>query len=197
MHRLPLIVAFMTGCGTLPHVEPQVRPPAAQAATVVVVESTCPSPYETIKDGTGVVISDNSVLTAAHVVRCADIPHVELWTATGGHFWMDVVRDDAMFGDGTDVARLRTIGAYDRFGIKVPPPTLGVPGYDDTVCAQPYGRKPTCGDIEAQNTFRAETHPGDSGSPVYDDGKLIGLVVAGGDGYTEYVPVDSTWLQGT
>lgn len=198
MRRLLLLTA-MSACGGLAHVQPAIRTDIERRATVVRVHSVCPGFFES--DGTGVVVSEAHVLTAAHVVFCPGIPRVSAALPDGSWFSMEVERDDAMFGSGADLARLRLVGAYDRFGLHVPPPAIARAHVYDTLCLQPFGREGACGHFEPYDgrmTFQVPSRPGDSGSPVYLDGFLVGLLTKGGpDGYSEYVPVDYDWLEGT
>lgn len=224
MRKLPLLTATLAACGRLAHVPPAPRSSVARRVTVVRVSTSCAEPDYTSPEwnsdvpgqsdmapwieweppgfGTGVVISENAVLTAAHVVRCPIIPDVVVTMPDRKRWIMQVDRDDAMFGDGTDLAHLEAIGAYDRFGLNIPPPTIAVPGYSDYVCVQPYGRDEECGSIVGRDTVNVATRPGDSGSPVYEAGgqsagALVGLVVAGGGGLTQFVPLNVSWLEGT
>lgn len=198
---LPLIV--LAGCGTLAHIDPLPRTIDQQYATVVQVESVCGGVANTDSWGTGVVISENSVLTAAHVVFCPDIPTVRVYLPSGKSFQMEVVEDAAMFGDGTDVARLRTVGAYDRLNVHVPPPELTKPLLGDTLCIQTFDHGQRCGRFEPQDGklwVQAPTYKGDSGAPVYEPngGDLVGIAVGSTDeGWTHFIPLTAHWLSNT
>jgi hypothetical protein len=175
--------------------DPVPRDEAAQRYTVAEVDVDCPPWFSS--RGTGVVITENRLVTAAHVVFCPDIPRVSLYLSINGRSYPAFVeKDEAVFGDGTDLARIELLGAYDRFDVHAVPPLLGVPGYDDVVCAQTV-RGPVCGPISALHTFDAATIPGDSGAPVYDEQALIG-VLHGGDGVqSTWTPMETSMLEGT
>jgi len=119
---------------------------------------------------------------------------------------MVVERDDAMFGSGTDVARLE-IASADRFHLDIAPPALA----DDSHVGEEYcvetlhGRLCGSRDHYHENIVLGAkgVRNGDSGSPVFNDaGRLVGLEVSSGkmtDGtvFFRYVTITPYWLEGT
>lgn len=224
MHRLPLLLAGLTACGNLQHINPAPRTDVQQRLALVRVHSDCvedlltPPPgmnaeiaailgvHDTkewfpSKFSTGVVISEAHVVTAGHAVTCPVIPAVTA-TSTRGTFSMLVEREENNFGDGRDLARLRMTAAYDRFGVNVAPPLLGPPpAAGDVVCVDILRNKTaqtSCGEALSRHAARIPTQSGDSGAPVYDvQGRLLGIVVRGNGVDTVWEQIDPTFLQGT
>jgi S1-C subfamily serine protease len=204
MKLSPLLTLTLSACVHAPHMEPQVRSQYDQEYSVVVIESECggdlPSlggnPWDSYKVGSGVVISERYVLTAAHVTSCPEIPRVHVTFIDGSRFIVDVNREDL---EG-DLARLEIFSA-GNFNKGVRPPTLAVPAPYDLLCAVTGfpNRESHCGDAVTAVTAMFPAVSGNSGSPVYDDvGDLVGLVEASiGDAATRFVPVDASWLSGT
>lgn len=213
-----LALLTLAACA-LPHVDPKTRMPEAERLATVRVDVDCsePAPFKTGEPGdphqfdpdivwiphrvaTGVVISERHVLTAAHAVFCPTIPTAVVTFADGEQFLMEVERDDAVFGSGTDVARLR-MATDGRFHRNIPPPELGSTlegGY--VVAATLHGLMPGTFANYKRHLDGMTTHHGDSGAGVYTmSGQLIGIVVAGADdgSYTKYEPVGMYWLEGT
>lgn len=214
MRLLLLLLLSLAACFPLQHVDPAPRAAGAQDGTVVRVDVDCsePAPFKTgdpddprapdpdivwrVGYGTGVVVSEKHVLTAAHVVFCPVIPTSWITLPDGRRFQADVTIDAAMFGDGTDIARLELVGDADRFNLGVAPPALGREG--DHACILTL-RGRACGRLHGMYVD-APTYPGDSGSPVYDTrGHLVGLAVAGDATHTttRFVRVTPWWLKGT
>ena len=199
---IPLLLV-LGACGTLDHIPPHTRSEAQSQATVVQVHSNCNSVIGAAGSvGTGLVISEAHVLTAAHVVFCPSIPAVTAYLPARDRFFqMEVIEDAAVFGDGTDIAKLRLVGAYDRFKINVAPPAIGVPHLGDTLCIHFVGRPEACGIFDPEDGklwVDAPSREGDSGAPISnEDGELVGFV-HGGDGTdTDFTPVTQHWLSGT
>lgn len=186
------LVLFLVACASLPHVEPQSRSHADQLATVVTVESYCGGIHH---KGTGVVISERHVLTAYHVTKCHVIPKVNVTLRGNVTHMMYVTKEN----EKQDIARLELAHA-GRFRLNVAPPKLA-PYYarpNDSVCA--FTRRGThCAVRLGPNTFAGQLIPGDSGSPVYDDGYLAGLVtrISKEKNMTIMTIVTSNWLEGT
>ena len=202
MRQLPLLLSVLGACG-LPHVDPLPRTDDQSTRTTVQVASWCAMKGGAY--GTGVVMSEDRIITAGHVTSCPDFPTVI--AMVNGRAWTLIEdRNDLIFGDGTDLASLRTAGALDRFGLGVAPPVIGPdPGYNDVVCAQTL-RGRTCGPLVGMGVLELPTRHGDSGAPIYDlDGRLVGIVVSGDEDergtldslYTGYVGSQLDWLEGT
>lgn len=215
------ILVFLASCVHLPHVDPKTRTNTVATYATVRVDSDCGNfpdfprlfpedpqlgfdPVES-SHATGVIISERHVITAAHVVRCGAIPNVWVtYRAANGKvrkLKMSVTEDDAMFGEGKDIARLE-ISSAENFEVHLAPPSLGDgwPTSEDQPvwCAFTLGGR-RCGEgTKMNNTFETKTHPGDSGSGVYDAaGRLVGIVVRSAGAVTHIEPVEARWLKGT
>lgn len=184
-----LIVALaVAGCVRLPHVDPQARSYESTDRTVVRVQSSCSEedpgggqfPIQWVPDhtGTGVVVSERHVITAAHVVFCPIIPTVKVTFPDGRWYMMDVEKDDAMFGQGTDYARL-VIASAEYFNLGIAPPKIGHALVGDFVELSAFDGE-RFGYYEGDDLFELNTHPGDSGAPIYNmGGELLGIVSKG------------------
>lgn len=213
--RTALVSLVLAGC-RLPHVDPVPRPPGVAEDAVVALTVGCEFDVEdvwmsammdTSMRATGVIISERHVLTAAHAVRCPNIPIVHVALADGRRLRTVVERDDAMFGGGTDVARLEIASALN-FDLNIPPPALRFnvgSGESETVCAaviRARGVTWTCGTYTAPSNKVYGMHVdfGDSGAGVYDIyGQLVGIVVrkAVDDSFAVVQPIGPYWLEGT
>lgn len=214
--KLFALLLTLASCLRLPHVESQLRAPQHQAATIVSIESDCsdPDPFPSSDPagnkldnaihwgrarGVGVVISEAHVLTAAHVVDCGPtIPNVVVTLPSGRRLRMLVERDERIFGDGRDLARL-VMASGSTFDLHIAPPVLATSEPGDAVL---FGRAHGVarGRGEVTRVGGASVGPGWSGMPVYrDDGALLGIVT-GGDtsaAFVTYEPLDASWLKGT
>lgn len=151
------------------------RPLPERGDRVVLVAAQCgPTPH----GGSGVIVGPALVLTAAHVVPCAD-PVVTVTTIDHREIRMQLrlrVMPD-------DVAQLVPInGAPFGDGMV---PAVATPRLGDRVCAFVANpeRTVSCGKISKLTDdpdgieHGAVTIPGNSGSPVYDTlGRLVGII---------------------
>lgn len=190
--RHALLLLVLTSCVHLSHIPPQPRAEEDRERTVALIEASCDDGMTwTMYRGTGVVVSERHVLTAAHVVACASLPGVYA-TIDGRRWRMVVTREDH------DVARLE-IASAEYFHLDVPPPLIA-PVSDDILVAYLLDGQDAAGIGQPESRWVAHmaTHPGDSGAPVYDhEGALVGLVLAGDGRSTEITPLDQSWLEGT
>lgn len=204
--RGALYAVILAACMRLPHVDPRSRDEVTASRASVDVHVTCSSPdmsstedspkpaivWREPSRGRGVMISERHILTAAHVVRCPDIPRVTVTLYDGRSFLVVVERDDDMFGKGSDLARL-VIPSGSTFQRYIAPPTLG-----DSDGTYTVARK--SGTITGSGrAILPHLHPGDSGAGVYaTTGDLVGLFLGPDDyGGLRIVRVDSSWLEGT
>lgn len=161
------------------------------------------APWEHQSSASATLISDRRMLTAAHAVRCPAIPIARV-RLPGGRVTRAVVeRDDAMFGGGKDIAVLRALAA-DGFHEAPAPAIWGPSGGDRAApgdwCAETrHGR--ACGELFSVDGGRAlvagmRTRALDSGAGVYDSyGRLVGIVIEGGDSTTKVELADVGWLK--
>ncbi len=146
-----LVLLALVAC--LPPPKPAaVRDISDQRLAHVEVISECYGLAEGVtRYGSGVIIDQTRVLTAAHVVRCSTIPRVSVILWDGSRVRMQLEKDLAMFGDGTDLATLEQFSAFD-----IPPAIISNTWwtYDPNL----------------------NSKPGQSGTGVYEDGKLVGVI---------------------
>jgi len=204
MKSIVALPMFLAACVNLPHVAPKLRTTQSDlTSTVVRLSITCTeqSPFSLAEDiewikprgGMGVIVSERDVLTALHVVSCPTLPSIKAYLPNGHWQMMVVTREDSK----NDLARLE-IASADRFHLNVAPPVIGLPNLGIDVCT-PLG---SCGSILHATTNTVDvslvSHPGDSGSPVYDTtGALIGLVSKGNGTVTVLSRLNKSWLSGT
>lgn len=205
-----IVTIFVVLSCAPPHVAPLPRGIDTVKASTVLVESSCyqsdewPTEWLPGRSGTGVVISERYVLTASHVVSCPFSSSVRVTLMDGRRFSAVVESDDAVFGSGLDIARLKITSG--QLNLHIAPPALAtVRSFDDVYYAATL-RGLVYGAYDPYFYFmRINTRSGDSGAGIYSDlGQLIGIVVSSGefdhDGtgvVTGFVPVDSRWLEGT
>jgi hypothetical protein len=211
-----LLCLVLTACIHLPHIDPAPREHVDALLTAVELDVWCGDIASGGRSGSGVIISERHVLTAYHLVKCAEIPTVKAHytNASGEHtLTLVVTREDP----DADIARLEIFSA-EHFRAEIAPPALGDAVSNEMACAYPSGTQhyqAVCGVVSSDATLvrgMATVH-GDSGAGVYasglslDDGgqytgkggKLIGIVVRAADdgSYTRIAPVDASWLEGT
>lgn len=200
---LAVLAAAASACVHVPRVAPAMRTEAERSLTTVRIESSCGGFVDDGEHvGTGVIISERHVLTAAHVVACSAIPVVHVTYRRDGEIKrqrMVVTREDT----DRDVARLE-IASADRFRVNVAPPVVRAPDPGERVCAELprlMGIDAACGSIVSDWTVARtmKTRPGDSGAPIFDaTGTLVGLVSASGVStanrpYTRIALIDDSW----
>jgi S1-C subfamily serine protease len=193
--------SFAGACVPTQYQVPRARSPVEQMRSAVVVESRCVDDAfgEAIEwlppsFGSGVVVTDRTIITAQHVVECPTIPQVHVTLTSGRRLRAYVSREDREH----DRAVI-TIGSADRFWHGLAPPTGGVFEYvDHSVCAEvafPRARR-LCGIATTPSRATFVSRRGNSGSPVYDGaGNLVGITTAVSDDKRWSTIVDvSDWL---
>lgn len=152
--------------------------------------------------GTGIVISARHVLTAAHVVRCPGLPIVHATLSNGRRVRMVVERDDVMFGEGRDIARLELASAY-ALGLGIAPPRIAPSNADTGYGGVALASGVAIGTFIGFDEVEVPSAPGDSGAGVYDFcGELVGIatgsvrLVDRAEPVLRYDRVDARWLEG-
>ncbi len=172
---MKLLALLLTGCVSLPNLAPTPRDIPEQMKSLVYLESACGDQYESYhshKFGMGVAVNDRYVVTAAHVVGCAEIPYVAAQVSTGVTRLV-VTKDDILFGTGKDIALLEERSAQN-FGIGLGPVVLA-PTHEGQVSV--YTRNKVQDGFIVGNYLSVNIEPGDSGSPVWTPaGELVGIV---------------------
>jgi hypothetical protein len=197
-----LVLSVVAGCATIQHIDPVERSTVTQARAAVELRVVCggDDPLSSRGVGSGVIISDMHVLTAAHVVECPYIPRIYATLSNGVRMWMAVEREDR----DADVARL-VIHSDQLFHHAVKPPALRPARGAQSYCAEAGypTRERKCGNAYSSTVMGFESVPGNSGSGVYDElGNLSGIVVRkastiDGQSLTHIAPIDASWLEGT
>lgn len=136
---------------------------------------------ERVAWGSGVLISNRYIITAAHVVNDCEQPNVMIRTQD-----MKVYPVEVAYLSGDDTAYLR-LGEGLTLAHKFTPPKFGEIGEGDQLCfsAGVPDRSISCGEVtdvterlppgNIQHT--AHTIPGNSGSGVFNDkNELVGIV---------------------
>lgn len=191
MRFILLVLPLLISCISIPRVPPDIRLAPEQIATAVLVATDCVAEdgfsgalsFDNSGKGSGVIISERHVLTAAHAADCKGtvLPMSRVRLPDGRQFRMVIDKID----HDLDLARLELASA-DTFKMKIPPPKVGrIPVKDDPVCMATGMPKRgwNCGPmIETRGINRvilhaASTTMGNSGSGLYDgDGNLVGIV---------------------
>lgn len=220
------LALILASCANRTSMKPAVRSAVAQQRAAVVVNVSCTEanlsemgkewfnrdPFNIVitwqpsKVGSGVLINDDDVVTAAHVTSCVTIPTVHVTLSNGVRRRMFLVKEDL---EG-DVALLRTL-ANDPFHHGVAPPILGMYEYlaDSAVSCSASAwprRERKCGESITPSRLAFQTVSGNSGSGVYDQhGQLIGIIsksFAGskfGTGamfsHTQIAKIPPTWIK--
>lgn len=201
MRLLVLSLIALTACVRVAPVAPALRNEDARTISVVRIDASCGMWGQ--RSGSGVIVSQRHVLTAAHLVACADLPRVNV-TYRDEHgeerrLRVVVTEEDR----DTDIAKLE-IASAEQFGVALRPPVVRSPDPGEQACANlVHGDTIACGIVASTWTAvkRMETDPVDAGAPVYcDRGTLVGIVVGRGRGgdlrYAWIAPIAKTWLAG-
>lgn len=189
-----LALLLLVSCVQYVHMEPRPRSYDEQTRSTVELHVRCDG---LLHIGTGVAISERHVLTAAHVTRCHTIPTVHLTLYNGDRHRAVVTRENRT----QDIAKVEIIHA-GSFDLGIAPPLLGVPWdplANDYVCAHPFAREPHCSWRLSPNLVSMRLFPGDSGTPIYDYGLLLGLVIRDNapKNATTITLVTEDWMEGT
>jgi hypothetical protein len=167
-----LVLAILVSCKARSPATPAPALAMDQAARAVAIATTCGS------TGSGVVIGERSVLTAAHVVATCPPPYL----IRDGAGALRVATLEAVLD--TDLARLRLLPGSIPLASPTPV-AVAAAKVGDRVCLQSGGHgERRCGKVRSVSNGRAGlrhtaiTIPGDSGSGLYrSDGVLLGVVV--------------------
>lgn len=180
MRLIPFALALLAACSSCAHMA-NLRSSEDQFQALVKIETVCMGNHF---GGSGVMVSDSEVVTAAHVVTCEmgagiTMPpeSIIVWVTDADGVTAEV---DALV-PGADVARLHMKVAKPEYftGVRIgAPPKIG-----DKVCEVSGIPRPTyrCGEAQPSEPgyiklgFMVEN--GNSGSGLYNDhGELIGIV---------------------
>lgn len=194
------VLSSLSGCAHLAAMEPRARSVPRQLQAAVAVTSECGDGLSPDHVGSGVVISERHVLTAAHVVRCAAIPDVHVYFGEpDGRLGrrMHVIEEDL----DRDVALLE-LSAADNFGEGFEPPVLGKWTPTSCIASRIPHDGVRCGPsgllvAERRASVNVASASGTSGAGVYDeDGGLLGVVTTIMEKSTYYARVTGEWLRG-
>jgi hypothetical protein len=199
--RLALLALTLAACNQW--VRPTPGVPAARTSkqqweSAVAIETSC-DPFEDgvlskTRVGTGVMVSPWQVITALHVTDCqSTIPLIKVTTVQGGTWKMVPEKEwgiSVIKGERDGVSRIQLATADDLSPSFGPPrvnedrPVLWEPLYIETAMPE---RQEVIGEETGWQyggdsyggrffTYKAETQPGNSGSPIYDiNGDLVGV----------------------
>ncbi len=180
-----ILALLLTACTSCAILRPAGQSPVEQHNASVVIEVTCPN--NRVVHGSGVLVSEDRVLTAQHVVACRLDPLVPLYQdPVSIRVYADKLGGASAVVElevpRLDVARLRladqSLASYFTSVRVGPPPTVG-----ERVCvvnSWPLSMY-RCGEAQVVNSgkvgFSIMTEYGNSGSPVYDDaGRLVAIL---------------------
>lgn len=192
---LPLVAACNAWIRPAPQPPQRRQTVEAQTAGVVSIETYCDPFGNGVmaegRYGTGVMVSDWQVLTAAHLVECASIPVVRVTTVTGQTWRMSFQNEwtaSSFVAKHDGIVRLQ-LSSADTLVPNIAPPTVRTTevAYDEPLWIGTV-RGPRLGFATGQNDdlvfYDAETKHGDSGSPSFDiDGNLVSIHFGSGNGH--------------
>ncbi len=182
---LCLLLAACSSCGAATS-HTSTRTVTAQYNAAVAIRVTCP---DGIHGGTGVLVSENQLLTADHVVRCQVVegfpifmPPTKIEVDPGDGNRLEAFIEISYYLD--DIARLRLVGDASLAKYFTPIHVGEMPGLGTRVCESSMIPRPTyrCGTVQIPTDehikFEMRTEHGNSGSGLYDSsGRLVGIVV--------------------
>jgi hypothetical protein len=183
MRLIATIFTFLAACSSCAHYGSR-RSPIEQHNAVVMIRTTCPD--GNTHRGSGVLVSEDRVLTANHVAQCDMLPGFGLFADP---VKLEVFLSDDVSSAATvelvvpkaDMARLKLEKAVPEFFSDIeigPPPVVG-----DRVCEVSAVPRMLyrCGEAQVARSGRIAfgfmTEFGNSGSGIYNsDGQLVGIV---------------------
>lgn len=180
---LALLLTACSSCATFAPSHSMSR--IQQYNAMVLVRTTCSDGR--VGQGSGMLVSEDRVLTALHVVQCEIVPGVPIYLPANRIEVLATAKDVAdadveLEISKQDVARLRLkTSNLAKFAAPVsiaPPPVVG-----SKVCVVSAVPRATyrCGEAQEQIpgrvVFSIFTEHGNSGSPVFDErGRLVGIL---------------------
>lgn len=189
-----VVLALVFSCAHMHPRVPELRSHDVEAELTLLLQVVCATDLFGNNDeftnfdlerryGSAVVIDGRHALTAEHVVDCRSGQRLIRGTLPDGHHMiMTVDRED----HDHDIARV-VVQADAGFGLLVPTPIVSTVRAGDTVCSSvAYPKRGwNCGAVRnvdpdiAIGDIRGwwRTVPGNSGSGLYRDGALVGIVV--------------------
>jgi S1-C subfamily serine protease len=165
---------FLLCCARAPDpVSPKFGPALPDAAYVLCFDG------KDSRMGSGVIVSRQRVLTAAHVVSCGGQIYIALPAKPDNLKWLPGVVEAVDFG--ADVARVWIQDSFLRLGTIELGPAPPDGAWVCVMTAMPKARK-VCGlsegTADGKITHTAKVVPGNSGSGMFDSsGRLVGIVI--------------------
>lgn len=193
--RWLLILSLIACKSAVPNTPPDYRDSYEELKAAVTIKSVCDGVEHT---ASGVILSERHILTAAHAVSCAYIPVVHARLYNGDVHRLYVIEESSR----QDLAKLEVAHA-GLFGVYLAPPLLETEWFPfqetDYACVYPGSGGFSCAMRLRRYVYGDRLNHGDSGSAVYDNGMLVGLVSKDLPeiNATQLTPVDSHWLEGT